>query len=551
MLSLDKNYFSRNSKSDIVFGVEKIFKALNIKYSFLFFKKLIENHHNYPSLQSISDTLDTYRIKNQAFEFEQKAEISNFPEAHLSYIVNEGTNIKMFVFVHEVADGKIKYQVPNSNKDILIEEPLGTYLRKWTGIALFFSKTEVSKEPGYLKNRIFSTLNALKIPLAIVLFLALMAFIHFTTPVYNNSYLLFGLEALKLTGFALSALMVAYSYDKNNPLINGICSLGEKTDCNAILSSDAAKAFGDIGWSEIGVLYFSGTYLLTVVAGLSGQAGLYSCLLVLTLLSLPYTFYSIYYQLLVVRKICLLCTGVQVVLWLELLTLLSGGISIARINGLDWGLSALILASLSFIWFVVKPLLAAYFNLPGIKKELKKFKLNPSLFKTALVASRRLSYSKELGHVFFGNRNAPIQLTLFTNPMCGPCGVAHHKADQLLRNYPDKIGLTLVFTAPKFSDNRSKVAAAMLELYQQKGSVEALELIGKWFSRSNKDADEWLEELQFSDDLENNHRELLDKYAELVTTLPISATPTIAMNGFQLPDDYSFDDFIELVPYFV
>jgi len=551
MISLDKNYLRRSQKSDIIFGLENIFKNLKIRYSFLFLKKLTEAHHNYPSLQSISDTLDVYHIKNEAFEFEQKHEISGFPEPHLSYIVNDGTHAKMFVFVHEIGEGSIKYQIPASNKAILIEEPLSTYFKKWTGIALFFSKTAVSREPGYLKNRIVAAINYFKIPLTILLFLALSAVVHVSVGGYNNSYLLFGLEALKLTGFVFSALMVSYTYDKNNPLIKGICALGEKADCNAILSSDAAKAFGLVNWSEIGLLYFSGTYLITIIAGLSTHASLYSCLLIFTLLSLPYTFYSIYYQLVVARKICLLCTSVQVILWLEFFALLSADVPFTGIEGFSWVLSALALVSLSFIWFLIKPLIADSFNLPGVKKELKKFKLNPFLFKTALLASRNLPYPKELGVVFFGDRKSPIQLTIFTNPMCGPCGVIHKKADQLLHDYPGKIGLTLIFTVSDFSDNRSKAAAAMLELYQQKGSAEALELIGKWFSRSNKDAGEWMKELQLSGDLENVHSELLRQYAGLVATLPISVTPTIAVNGYQMPEDYSFDDFMELVPYLV
>jgi uncharacterized membrane protein len=113
------------------------------------------------------------------------------------------------------------------------------------------------------------------------------------------------------------------SFDSNNPLVQVVCQTTAENDCNALLSSKAAKAFGIewLSWSEVGFIYFAGTWLLVLFGARSSF--IVTALFVINILSLPYTVYSIYYQARVAKQWCILCCTVQGVLWLEFITLIT------------------------------------------------------------------------------------------------------------------------------------------------------------------------------------------------------------------------------------
>src|SRR6202012_5749326 len=113
----------------------------------------------------------------------------------------------------------------------------------------------------------------------------------------------------------------------------------KKSSCNAILSSGAPKIFKWLTWSEVGFFYFAGTWLLPLFGGHS--CAILQMLAVLNIISLPYTFYSIYYQARVAKEWCVLCCTVQGLLWLEF------GVLVTIYPGLS--LSAIPLAALSAV----------------------------------------------------------------------------------------------------------------------------------------------------------------------------------------------------------
>ena len=103
-------------------------------------------------------------------------------------------------------------------------------------------------------------------------------------------------------------------------MIQVLCQPGSKRDCNAILSSKAAKVFEGLTWSEVGFFYFAGTWLLLLFGGRSPFV--WQILALLNIVSLPYTVYSIYYQARVAKKWCVLCCTIQALLWLEFFTII-------------------------------------------------------------------------------------------------------------------------------------------------------------------------------------------------------------------------------------
>ncbi|HKJ32540.1 MAG TPA: vitamin K epoxide reductase family protein, partial [Balneolales bacterium] len=111
----------------------------------------------------------------------------------------------------------------------------------------------------------------------------------------------------------LTGLLIWYEYDQQNTLLQKVCSMGNKTNCQSVLSSNAAKVIGNISWSDIGFIYFTGGYLYLLITGTS----FLPVITILNLIALPYIVFSVYYQARVARQWCTFCLSVQAVLLLE------------------------------------------------------------------------------------------------------------------------------------------------------------------------------------------------------------------------------------------
>ncbi|MCP4219738.1 MAG: vitamin K epoxide reductase family protein [bacterium] len=89
-----------------------------------------------------------------------------------------------------------------------------------------------------------------------------------------------------------------------------------KSDCRKVLDSKVAVVFG-IHMAELGVVYFGGGLLVTVACILSYSSSAMFILALLSLLTLPYTVFSVIYQGVVVRSWCVLCLRTLLLFWLE------------------------------------------------------------------------------------------------------------------------------------------------------------------------------------------------------------------------------------------
>jgi Vitamin K epoxide reductase family len=122
------------------------------------------------------------------------------------------------------------------------------------------------------------------------------------------------LLVFKTVGLVTTVLLLVQHVDAGNPLIRKLCGNNGKRNCNALLSSMAARLSTWLSWAEVGFFYFAGTLLVLLFN--SGENAIMQVLVLLNLLCLPYTFYSVYYQWRA-KQWCLFCCIVQALLWLE------------------------------------------------------------------------------------------------------------------------------------------------------------------------------------------------------------------------------------------
>ncbi len=121
---------------------------------------------------------------------------------------------------------------------------------------------------------------------------------------------------LKVVGLLASFVLVLGTVDA--PVFKRFCPTNPWFDCQRVIDSPAGTVLGLVHTADLGVLYFSGTLLALLLSAFT--PGFYYQALylgLLNLLTLPYTLFSVAYQLLKVRKGCALCLIVQAVFWLE------------------------------------------------------------------------------------------------------------------------------------------------------------------------------------------------------------------------------------------
>jgi hypothetical protein len=268
-------------------------------------------------------------------------------------------------------------------------------------------------------------------------------------------------------------------------------------------------------------------------------------LTMLNLLAIPYTLFSVYYQWRVARNWCLLCLTVQGILIVELITAIIAVwypiTKLSIITGTEW-LFTLLYCFLPFIgWQLVKPLFLAVRENRMHKKAFLKLKYNPEVFSSLLQQQRSIELpASDLG-ILIGPANAGIRIVTVCNPYCSPCGAAHKVLDEILKENRD-IQVQIIFTAG--SDDRDQRAATtkhILAIAEKNDPGLTTAALNDWFLNSEKDF------IAFSakypaDTGAGTQKQKVEAMSEWCRKTNITFTPTIFLNGRQLPEHYTVAD---------
>ncbi|TKC07997.1 hypothetical protein FA048_12595 [Pedobacter polaris] len=513
-------------KSNLEATVFNLIKTLKVKVTHRSVAECLEDHPEYPSLLSVSDCLSDWGLRNQSYLIDKAAFTETdmlFP--FLAHLPEKGGR---FMLVTSITDTAVFYKnESNSESKIARNE----FLSRWDGIALHATADDSSGEQNYLSNLVKSSLESAKVPATFLLLVTIICWGVANTTIHLPIALL---GSIKLLGLAISMLLVIQSINSNNPFIKNLCGLGGKNDCNAILKSDAAKLTSWLTWSDVGLMYFSCSFLLLVLDPLMPLLPL------VNLLALPYTIYSVTYQYRA-KNWCVLCCAVQLLLLLEAVTfwlshysfdLLSFGFSLNAISSL---LVSLLLPVL--IWAYVKPIILKASQLKSVKSQLKTFKYNYDLFHQALKNQPKYAISNDLRPIVLGNPKAETTITMVSNPFCGPCAKAHQLIDGWIKHRED-IQLKVIFlTANTDSDLRTKVSRHLCALSSEDVIENAM---NEWYSSAQKDYKSWAEKYPIT--VGEEMKNIMQIQNEWCDVAEIEYTPTIFLNGYKLPEPYRLED---------
>lgn len=521
----------RGVKDNAYIAVYYLVKMLRLKITDLSLIKL-KDHPEYPSLSSITDSLFNWGIDNITINstLEQLKEIPYPAIAHLS------KNGGHFVVLQKLEGDNLHYIDPEIG---FVKEPLSDFEKKWTGVVLLVEANEKSGEEGYKekhRNETFSRWGGYLVwglaPILLVL------------PTFFSSPTLLPYYFLKIIGAGFCFLLLQKQFGSDSKALASFCRMGSKSNCDAVIQSAESKLFGVIHLSEIGFLYFVGGILSLALASFSGSPidGLTASL---SFIAFPFTFVSVYYQWKVVKAWCPLCLLVMVVIWLEALAL------IPLLSSVSFSAKAITISFMGFslpliFWLATRQRFIDSYRIPNLERSLYRFTHSDKVFQSLLANQPKVDMENLAHEIETGNPDAPVVLTLVSNPTCGPCSAAHAAVEDLLERFEGKIKVNFRFTVnlkePESISNKMVKHIISLSLTEPQKCNSAL---SDWYLLGGRaDIGQWMKKnpIRELNGEEGKVNLLLSEHANWCTKAGITATPTLFINGKKYPDEYSLSD---------
>lgn len=519
-------------------------KALQITYTKKTLADALSTHPDYPSLLAISDVMKDYGVESLSVYLKEAKELTKTPEPFIAQIVSENKSGKMFALIYAISEIKVSWYNPERHKQE--EITFDDFKKRFTGYIQIFQKKEVCGESEYETNKLVEKQQYIKeclytcsIPVFVIIVSAVSVVRNgIIISIFPILYIL-----LVLMGAVIGAMLILYEVDQYNPTLRKVCSIGQKANCAAILNSQGAKVFG-IHWSVIGFSYFMGVLIMLLAGGIV-QPQMLNGAAWLSVLTLPYIVYSIFYQARVMRQWCPMCLVVQAILLLLFFTSLAGGFLLS-FDELSWNTILPYMISI-FIVFLATGLLLPAWERAKVEKqrlaELQRLKHNPSIFEALLSKEKHITELPERLGITLGNPKGKLHLIKVCNPYCTPCARAHLHVDRLLDNNPD-ICLQIIFlTNAQTEDDERLLPVKHLMAIAAMGDVTAIrQALDDWYLSKKKDYTEFSlkhpidkSQLQVQTVPINDMRKWIDKFE-------IGFTPAFFINGHLLPDLYTVQD---------
>ncbi|WP_158550065.1 vitamin K epoxide reductase family protein [Runella aurantiaca] len=352
-------------------------------------------------------------------------------------------------------------------------------------------------------------------------------------------------------------MLVWYGIDSQNSFLQKVCQINSRSNCQNILQSPAAKVTEWLSWSEIGLFYFTGSLIALATGMWTGNSIqltiLHTALFILTLLSLPYTFWSVYYQWRVAREWCVLCLTVQGLLWIEF------GLGISALFS-DEGQPLLMFdfssASIVYLlgafavvpapWALFKGHLQKSTRYDSLFREFQKLKFDPDYLQGLMSKQRVLPPIFEgMQVITLGNLEAENTLIMVTNPTCAACRRNYLELKKWLETN-DTVQVKIILAAGFLDDYvASKVARQILSL----PTDQMQDAIHHWFGTSERYYDEWSEQTK-GDYLSEAAIQQLQLHIRWLELAGVMTAPTTFLNAVELPKFYQVRELPKLCTYY-
>lgn len=528
--------------NNCLYATKKLLTLLKVKFTSEYLQENLLSHPNYPSLLSVTDTLEKYNIETLAVKIEVE-ELKSMP---LPCIVQVKENQEPLFFVlKNISDVELSYY-DNNNK--FIQSPIEEFVEKWTGVCLIAEVSEFSKEKGIKKRKSLKRNQNILMSL-IGLFLLIWATINFFNSVslegFLSKFYIITYMFLKIIGFTVGFMLLWFEIDQYNPNLQNFCSgvKNKKINCNAVLGSKHAILLnGGLSLSLLSFSYFFAT-LFILLYGFSSIT--FSLLGLLSFISLPVILLSIYYQTFIIKQWCKFCVIIQAVIVGEIIITFLSKYYLLKLKYEMIPILLVFLLLPILFWKFVKPLLQQKKELILHKRSLRKIKNDIEVFETLLKNSRKLESKPEGLGIYIGNESQSYHVIKVCNPYCEPCADAHPILEDLVKS--GKITLQIIYNAKSIDDQIGEIVSHFLAIDDEGNDKEKIHLaLDDWYLSKQKNYLTFAKKFPIKKKLVQQ-KDRIESMGIWCNAEKIVSTPTIFVNGYQLPKEYSIQDFREVL----
>jgi len=517
-----------NHLAKLLFKVLKVYEVQITQYTI---KKNILTHPEFPSMQCISDTLDNWKIKNIVVSLSlEKLRVLDVP-----FIVpfKKGE----YIFATKITDTKVHFW-NGDGKEIKLSRV--QFEKEWTGVALVIEDATDAGEPNYMvERRKEINENIIRYGFAGSFFVLLTVLTCFSWS--NDSKLSIFTKILlflvSVAGCFISYFLIQQEKRQSNKFVQKFCKAGTHIDCNKVTASRYSKLFGMISWAELGFAYFGAVVLWISIAPLS--AGWLSPLWWVFMASLPFTVWSLFTQAFLIRKWCLFCCVIVLLLCINAGILYFWSSFFFTVPVVESTMLALlILVCTTTVLYVVKTGKSG--DPYSEQRETARIKYDFRTIQSHLSESK--FEMKNAGFVL-GNSQARYEITLYVSIACSHCGTAVQEFRRLMEIYPN-IDFRLVFAVntDDFDHKANVITHHLISLYKTMDKNEFFDMLNAWYNTLNK---KWeaLQEAYPAPSGQDNKEDMNDLY-QFSQQTKINYTPAILLNGRLLSQLYSYKDLL-------
>ncbi len=512
-------------KDSVVYLLYKLLRKNKITVDEEEVKFQLLSHPTYPSLHAITGVLDHFNIENVAVQAPNNQETLSQLESHFLAQIKNDTGEHFVLFIRN--KDKINLVFSREYTQVLSEEE---FLKIWTGVILAIDSNEAEINLNTKNhNKRIAGIILTSLSLIASFILLKLTFIEFSHSI------------LSCIGIVVSILIILKELGLQSNTLDRFCSLGQnKVSCDAVLNSKGASIFGSIKLSDIGIVYFIGLFFSSFLFLVSNNS--FDLIYIISLLTIPFTLYSIIYQFKIVKSWCTLCLCIVALLWLQVIPIYLYDFSMKNVS---FDLSALLLLLFNFsfasiVWSYVSPLLKKEIELKDLKIEHYKFKRNYSVFNTLLsksdISPTGVIHENE---IVLGNKteNPALNITIITNPSCSHCKEVHTLVEQLLHLNKDQIQIIIRFNVPVSSHDidSTKITARLIELFHNEGEEKCMNAMHDAYI--NLEPEKWFRKWEFCST--ESFFEVLKEQSNWCIEHNKNFTPEILIEGKSYPKEYN------------
>lgn len=497
-------------------------KELNIPVSPAFIKARLKSHPDYPNLSSLTDTLDELEIPYAAFISDKQ----NY--ASLQYPM----------FIHINTKEEEYFTVVKSKK--VFDNNKNNILENWDGTTIIIEKQKPEKNGIHSKWwEKYTKENKIEFFLILSCAILLLSLFLYKGSLYTNIFLTLSSLGL-VTCFSLFKLEIGLDSFVSKTL----CSTDK--GCSKTLSKENNNILSKLPLADIGIIFFTFQIMFGLINMISENTivSIYP-LIYLTITASLFVIPSIYVQAFILKswcKMCLLVLGILVLQGLlGYMMIMDGTISIDRpVQNIS--ISLLLISLAIFSWLRIKTVLVESYKALENYIDFQKWKRDPFIFFSLLYNQRKLSDRSSGFAMKMGKANPKLLITMACSPFCNPCAATHKVLHKLLAINKDiQVEIKFAFSKQNLDPKTEKAMKLLLSAYKVAGG----NALHEWFSQV--DVERFENKYPYNESFEEEYTNALLDCAQWSAENNIRHTPTLFLNGYQMPQQYNPDDLIPLI----